>query len=105
MHAVQELGSPGPTERLPSGNGSPDRGAPIVQSSAETDPADSSSAVYHAAPLTHDASEAENVPEEDWELVTADNDVQPQQPGVYSQEAAYFSFTQMHLTMNHSTRE
>ena len=98
-HAVQDFSSPGPGENLPSGINSPDRGVPNVQSSAETAPADSSSAVYHAAPLTNDASEAETVPDEEQGPVTAEEDVQPQ-PGVFATEVAYFSFMQMHLESN-----
>ena len=83
-HSVQGLGSPGPSGGLPSGIDSPDRGAPIELSSAEAAPADSSSAIYHAAPLTKDASVAETLPNEEQGSVTAEEDVQPQ-PGTFGQ--------------------
>ena len=98
--AVQELSSSGPGDSLPSGIDSPDRKAPNIQSSAETAP-DSSSAVYHAASLTNDASEAETVPAEEQGPVTAEEDVQ-MQPGAFATEDAYLSFMQMHVGINHN---
>ena len=111
---MEELGSAGAGEQLPSASNLADT---VVPSSAEAAPSGSSSAAYLAAPTVHDDSAAK-VAEDDWTreeaqgIVTTKEDVPEQpaeeamhhQPGVFAQTAlhcmppALFS-----ATINHNT--
>lgn len=90
---MQEVSHAGDQEHLPSGVNTIDRATLSLQSSAEAAPADSSSAVYHAAPPTDDASGPEPSPNErvlDREHrsdTTAEH--AQQQPGVFALTAIH----------------